>query len=287
VRKAGVTIAFDSELVEYVRFEPQQDDPAAPVAIAVVSPGRLTIELESERPLSVRRHLDGIRVGEVVWRCTGPGRSCLYTSGRMSPEDEPVGMCPDQKATELICFCVAVIYRQSDTTALAKGSQAALQVGRAIGSNFVRCCPAARVKIKPHAIREGDWRYSIMQILGADGAVSDQDEYDNLINYLKTNYNEPKCINFVMVNSNWDRVAGQVDEFGPSPGTNASGYAVIDPDKVDDVGNIGAHEAGHLLGLRHVDDPGSVMLRKPPLGNAFSRRECARIYDNRFLYNNC
>jgi small subunit ribosomal protein S2 len=91
---------------------------------------------------------------------------------------------------------------------------------------------------------------------------------------------DPDGIDFVMIDMD-PGFADGYSSIGPKTGSDRA-FGAINPDKVDTVHNIGAHEIGHALGLRHEPNTAvnNVMKQYQPHGDDLTPDQCKRIYQN-------
>jgi len=87
-----------------------------------------------------------------------------------------------------------------------------------------------------------------------------------------------KCINFLMIKMDHSYADGD-GSIGPRPGSDRS-FGVINPDYVDRLHNIGAHDIGHVLGLHHVlgGQGDNVLSETQPHGDNLTPEQCQQLW---------
>ncbi len=277
---ATLEITFDPA---FVAFE----------AVAGVAPGlavearierehTLVLEVSSEQPITAPEYPDGFPVCEVTWVCLGEGDTCFSCIGRMSPSTSPWELCPIQKANRRDSVCVNVIYKSGDATARANGVTAARQIGTVISStdNVARCCPVLTVNVSTRAMNAAAWT-RVNAAIGNDGKVSSKADMDALFSTAVGMRDD--CINFMMIDMDWDGFDGWT--YFKKPFNSDRGFGVMKPDKAASVANIGAHEAGHAFDLRHEGASGdNLMSQSQPHGTKLTREQCRKIFENLGLF---
>jgi len=274
-RHVTIQIKFNPKLVSFEGIRPA---PPGGVALDVthqLKSGAVRISVRSRQPVPARDHSQGIAICRAKWKCKGKGKAWFSLVARMSPETPPWRLCMDQKVPMLKCLCVNVVYRQSDTTAHDQGHKAAEQVSTDVSDNVYRCCPYLRVSINDKPIPDVEWYKGVGMALKSNKLTSKQ-AFNKLYDFLK-GYFKPRCVNITMIPIDWGAKAG-ASIIGPAPGTD-HGFAVIDPEKLNTVAHLGAHEILHTLGLGHSGMTNvSLMSRVAPHGYALSEDECRQIW---------
>lgn len=274
-RHAAIQIKFDPALVSFEGIS-RPPPGGIPLEVTHKAEGRLvTISVRSRQPVPAQDHSQGIAICRTKWKCKKKGKAWFSLVARMSPETPPWRLCMDQKVPMLKCLCINVVYRQNDTAARDAGHKAGEQVSTDVSDNVYRCCPYLRVSINDKPIPDVEWYRGVGLALKGN-KVTSQATFDKLYDFL-SKYFKPRCVNITMVPIDWGPRSG-ASIIGPAPGTD-HGFAVIDPEKLNTIAHLGAHEILHTLGLRHSGMRGmSLMSELSPHGYALSEDECRQIW---------
>jgi len=271
-----VKIEFDRRRSRFDGWTPAQE--TSPRAIDVAE-HEVTVEFTPPRPLPPEGTPDGLLLGEIAWRCTREGPTLFTVTARMSPVSEPWTLCPTQKRERQKCICINIINRSGDLKAMEAGDRAFRDVWRILSTaNIVRCCPSLRVELHHCHISARDWRTRVLPAIGAGGEVRSKADVDAL--YALGLCQRRRCINFLMIAMDHSFADGHSGTIGPRPAGGA--FGVVNPDYVDRVHNIGAHEIGHVLGLHHVTDAqgDNLMSETQPHGDRLTADQCKQLWQH-------
>jgi len=247
IQRATVEIKFNPRLVSFLGLEKPPPGGPALSTNATVKENLLTIEIESEKPVSAQEYPEGIPVCTIVWKCLDEGKSCFTLVANASPSSEPWEWCVDQKRRETKCICINVIHRDGDAAARTAGTNAANQIPNIISSNanVAQCCPIVRVDIHYCAISAADWANTVVPAIGAHGQITSLAEF----NALRATgvCKRPRCINLYMIPFDDPDAGGRTNDPPGPPGDSA-----LHPGLVGSRQNVGAHELAHTLGLHDL-----------------------------------
>lgn len=280
---ATAEIRFDPELVRFRRFRPAPPPVPGFRAKARAEGDLLTVTVTGETPVTAEDFPAGIEIGEITWECQGEGGFCFAAVARMSPSTPAWQQCPEQKRRNPRRLCLNIIYDAAQPGNMGVGTQIATAIETLIGStdNVKRCCPVLQMDVRYKTIGN----ILINGAVGADGAVTTymppNGEFQQLFTALRGMPNtviEPNCINMVLIPINAG--AGGLTLPGPP------GDSVVDPTTAANlVGQAGAHEAGHALGLAASEglsdfcDPTNLMHKQLPVGTMLTDVQCRRIQE--------
>jgi len=194
------------------------------------------------------------------------------------------GRCTIQKRRNVRCMCINIIYRQGDYDAIAVVESNLLEesIRRIINSNFEKCCPLIRTEVSTCVLNPTDWTKAITPITQAgsdEPALSSDDDFNNLF---ETEQIQSclidSCLNIVLIRFNEITKDG-IQVSGKA--TTGGNLSAIDPVRVfEHADTIPAHEAGHALGLDHVNDVNNLMNSSLPVGTELTTEQCDIIFDN-------
>jgi hypothetical protein len=269
--RAAVQITFDAERATYAGLRPAgvaEIDVTTPPRI--VNGNRLEFEVATRAELAVEQWPQGIPLCALEWRCTGAGTTCFQVEGAMSPPVPGWMVCTEQKflIENIRCVCVNVIYRSWHRPDRALGTAMIRQAFRVIAGNTYFCCPVLRPKLDFCEITPADY-LTLRRLWG--GAVKPYyypEDFDALFD--SGICEKADCINLYVLpigNSNINGVTRR-----------STGAIVIDPDRFQQIGNLGAHEFGHALGLDDREDSYRLMGVRSPHGHYISSEECRTIW---------
>jgi hypothetical protein len=278
--KTKVTVAFNSRRARFSAWTPSEQVAGLKQTVDVRR-NEVVIEVAPRRPVPAALNPDGLELGEIEWTCSGEGATCFFVTAEMSPVSEPWKLCPSQKRERQKCVCINIINRSGDLKAMEAGDRALRDVWKILSTkNIARCCPSLRIELHHCHISAGDWRNKVIPAVGAGGQVRTHAQVDAL--YALDLCQRKKCINFLMIEMDHSYADGDAGTIGPRHGSDRS-FGVINPDYVDSVHNIGAHEIGHALGLEHVTNSqgDNVMSETQPHGDNLTEDQCKSLW--RFL----
>lgn len=269
--RAAVQITFDAERVAWVGVVPPELPGVAPVGPPRLTGNRLELELAAARSLPAEAWPEGLPLGGIRWRCLGEGTTCFQVEGALSPPVPGWMVCWEQKSApeNIRCVCVNIIYRAWHVEDRGLGRQMARQAARAIAGNTYVCCPVLRFGWDHCAITPADY-LALRRLWG--GALRPYYYPDDFYALFDSGLcQKPDCINlyvFPIGNRNINGVSRA-----------SSGTIVIDPERFQQLGNIGAHEFGHIFGLDDLEESFNLMHRRAPHGHYLSTAQCRRIWD--------
>jgi hypothetical protein len=276
--KGKIFVKFNSRRARFAGWRPSRT--AKDLGVTTETTGNsIVLTLNPRRPIAPRRRRsEPLDLGFIDWQCAEEGQTCFDVSAEFSPETPPWKKCVQQKRRRQKCLCINYIYRAGDTKGREAGRRAMRSVVRILSTqNIRRCCPSLRLDIHSCSISASDWTRKVLTKLGDSKQVK---SHEQVLDLFRLNLcQRAKCMNFLMIDMDHSYADGDAGSYGPQPGTNRA-FGVINPAYVDTVHNIGAHEVGHMLGLRHVNggQGDNVMSETQPHGDNLTEKQCEDLY---------
>jgi hypothetical protein len=269
--KASIQISFDPERVAYVQLRPVEGSEAPLTTSAALQGSRVTIDVSSGVEITAQDWPQGVPVCAVEWSCLGEGTACFDVEGSMSPAVDGWTLCVEQKSRRenVGCVCVNVIYRTWRNEDRRTGRLMVNQAVSVISSNTYLCCPVLIYDWHICALNGAQW-VQIMRLWGGKQEPETDAEVDALLDAPNLCKQE-NCINLYVLPIGDPSLLGR-SRIGPP------GSMIITP--VGDSGQttLAAHEFGHALGLRHVNDGYNLMDEGNIRGHYLSRAQCETIW---------
>ncbi len=275
IGKATVTLEFEPKNVRFLGMTPT---PGVTIEQSEPANGLVAARVTFDRPVRAAHAPDGARVAVCTWECAREGKTCFSATARMSPVTEPWKLCISQKRERQKCLCINIINKEGDLKGMEAGDRAMRTVVKILSTgNIKHCCPSLRIEMHHCRISNNDWRTKVVPAVGARGVINSTAQIDAL--FALNLCQRKKCINFLMIAMDHSWADAHAGSFGPRPGSDRS-FGVINPDYVDSVHNLGAHEVGHDLGLHHVDNQQgeNVMSETQPHGDHLTPTQCQELW---------